>query len=287
MATISPTQVYKIIDLYVKMYNRLLGTTASGLGAGDGTFGASYIGSDIRALIEGSSDVTFADADIQIALAAEAKRLVTRFDADVLIGSAGSQFIAKLSSLSAAARTVSATIRDLDSYMEWFNWNNGSTYWQCLAPPEWYDIFYALRTSHPSKRNMYHPVMEGGTVRGTTYTNALYKVVLPGPTNTDGGSVDYTLFQGGYAYVKWTGGTGAGACSITVTGKNQSNEVETWTLSGTWGVGAFTATQTGYLLTPLTANSLITDVTGVVITGMTGGTLYFEARPPSGRTYPL
>jgi hypothetical protein len=82
-------------------------------------------------------------------------------------------------------------------------------------------------------------------------------------------------------------GVGAGASSIEVTGKDQDGNNETWTLTGTWGAGDFTATQSGVSLTPTNnAYSLITEVTGVTISGATDMTIYIEARIPSGRLYP-
>lgn len=284
MALLTPTQLYKVIDKLTATYQQVLGTGSNGLG--DGTFGASYKAIDLKNLVSGASDSTFCDPDIQIPLSPATSRLSSDLTTSIVWGSISQRVMNALAALCSQATSVDARITDLDSYMQYYNFLNGVTYWQCLAPPDWYYMYYAARSTYPTPRNMYFPVVQGGVVLGNTFLNALARYVIATTTLTDGFTIDYTKWAGGVPYIVWTGGNGAGAVSITVTGKNESGAVETFTASGTWGVGSYVATNTGIVLVGSSPNSLITDVTGVAISGMTAGNCYIEAHAPSGRTYP-
>lgn len=293
----TPTHVYKLADKLCAAYSALRGDLTD-YGAGDGTYGISVKGSDIKEICEGSAESIFSDASLQVALNSTAVKLVDNANTNKVYAFIMGAFFASVNSRAALSRSVSTTINGLDSFMSWYNEGNGSSYWQCLAPPEWYEVYYACTGVRPSANNVYFPVYQGGSVtfrdgsgiEGTeTFTNALWKTVRVASVNTEtlGWQVDRTRYAGGFCYAKWSGGAGAGASSISVAGKDQDGNNETWTLSGTWGSGDFTATQTGVALTP-TNNpySLITEVTGVTISGATDMTIYIEARVPSGRLYP-
>ena len=193
-----------------------------------------------------------------------------------------------LSALCSLARTVNVSISNLDSFMSLYNYGNGASYWQCLAPPDWGEMFTAVYGAVASRHNLYFPVVKDGVVLGNSaFTNALLKLDQSGPTPTDGYTVDWSKYSGGLPYVRWTGGVGSGAVSIVLTGKDQDGNSETYSASGTWGVGNYVATNTGIPLVPSGAAwHLITDATSAVITGMSAGICYFEGRPPAGRVYP-
>jgi len=285
MANLTPTQLYKVIDKLTAVYRQVLGTGSNGLG--DATFGASYKALDLKNLVSGASDSTFCDPDIQIPLSPATSRLSNDLTTQMVWGGISQRTMNALASLCSLATTVDARISDLDSFMQFYNYVNGVTYWQCLAPPDWYYMYYATRATYPSPKNMYYPVVQAGTTLGNTFLLGLARLVIAGPTFTDGFTIDYTKWAGGFPYIVWTGGTsGGGAVSISVTGKDQDGAVETFTASGTWGVGSYVATNTGIALVGSNPNSLITDVTAISISGMTGGTAYIEAHAPSGRTYP-
>jgi hypothetical protein len=184
--------------------------------------------------------------------------------------------------------------------MTWYNTGNASTYWQCMAPPEWYEMYYALYGSRPSSNNVYLQVLKDGTVTLRddddldvieTFTDALYHKVVVGSSVTVsqvGYDIDETKFAGGFCYARWTSGAGSGSVTITIAGLDQNGDNETWTLTGTWGAGDFSATQTGVIFVPSTrAYSLITSVTSVTVSaGITDINLYVESRVSTGRIYP-
>lgn len=285
MGLITPTQLYKLLDKVVATYQQVLGTGSNGMG--DGTFGASYKALDIKNLVNASADVTFADSDLQAILTSASSQLTTKLLTATVVGSQFADFLSALSSLCSVARsTVSATILDLDTYMSWYNYTNAVTYWQCMAPPDFRGIYYAVRSAYPTAKNVYFPVVQGTTVLGQVLTNALRKLII-GTGQTAGYTVDYSQYGGGRPYIVWTGGNGSGAVTITVTGVNQDGTADIYTASGTWGVGSYVATNTGIALTPTGgANNLIVSASDITISGMSAGTCYVEARTPASRTYP-
>lgn len=284
--------VYQLVDALTVVYR------AVRTGCGDGTSGASVAGANIRDICSGLSSSIFIDPSLQTALNASAVSLVTDLNAKKVFSSRCSSFFSAVNQRASLSRTVSSSIVSLDKFMLWYNYSNAGTYWQCMAPPEWRDMFHAIYQTRPNPLNVYFPVIKDGevTIRNDsdedevlTFTNALWKAELVASVATDtlGHEIDETKYAGGFCYVRWTGGGGSGASTITVTGMDQNGDNETWLLSGTWGAGDFTATQTGVVLVPQTnAYSLITKVTDITFSGVTDGTFYVEARPPSGRIYP-
>ena len=262
-------------------------TTAGGYptSVGDGTFGVSLKAFDFANLITGLYDQGFCDPTVQGQLSTPSVNITTNFTAAKLYNYVFGSFYTSLTNLAQMSRSVNSSIVDLDSFMKWYNWTNGTTYWQCLAPPEWGNAFYALRSSYPSPYNVFFPCRVGQTVLGSTFTNALAKYIQ-GTGLTTGFSIPNTSaspgYVGGYAFAQWSSGTGSGTCTITVVGQDQNGSAETWTWSG-----SFAATGTNVSLTPSTHSySLITSVTSVALTGFSAGTFYIEAHEPSGRTYP-
>ena len=299
MALITYTHVYKLVDKMVAAYIALKGTSGSGLGAGSaGAWGASEVGDDIKELIEASADATFADADLQIPLGSPAYALKLNFDVDTLYSVAMSGFLNTLSNVAVGVRaTVDESITDLEKFLYWYNWLDGyedvshtpSKYWRCMAPPEWYYAYYAMRQVRPSKYNLYYPV----TLAIYAGVAALKVVYTTGtPAYTPGTAVDHTKYAGGVPYIVWDTVTASGAASITLKAEDQDGNLDTWTVTpGTWGAGNFTTpSRAGLKLTAVTQPfSLMTDATAHTdwaITNVTTGNFYIEIRPPATRTYP-
>jgi hypothetical protein len=256
------------------------------VGIGDGTYGASAKVLDLASTINGLYDASFADTDIQLGLSSAAKATQLIFTRSIFANWMGS-FVNVLSSVSANARSVDTSIADIDTFLRWYNFKNAVTYWQCMAPPEWRDAYFGVRGAYPDPHNLYFPCTQNAVILGVTYANALAQYNKATTTLTDGATIDPTQFAGGYCYIQWTSGAGSGACTITVVGKDQDGNAETWTGSGTFGSGVYLATNTGLLLTPTNHTySLITDVTSVACTGFTAGIFFVESRQPAGRTYP-
>lgn len=282
---LTATQAYQIIDLLVSDYVAQYGDGAWGFG--DGSWGSSLYTSDLKDLIQGVSVSSFRDIDIQLALGGAARTL-SNYTIDSAFANRWSGFFSVFSSYCANSRSVDSSIVDLDTFLKWYNWTNGVTFWQCLAPPEFRDAYYALRGAYPDAKNVYFAALDGGAVLGEATPDGLYRTVLPA-TNTAGYIIDPTKYVGGEAWLKWTSGGGSGAISISVAGLNHSGAAETWTASGTWGVAPFNAASGEVELTPGTAGALITKVTAApTISGLDPATdCVIEARAPSGRTYPM
>jgi hypothetical protein len=284
MGYLTSSQANKLCDDLVQLYARI----KSGIGASSAS-GAWQVAEHIAALVEASADASFADRSIQSALSAPSISLVNVMQAPKIARSCCSGFFASLSSVAANLGTNPSlspdpvrAITDLDSFLYYYNVTNTGAPNAALQAPEFGELYQLLRGSPIDRLNLYFPV-----VQGATYTNALAKFVVSGAVFTSGFTIDRASYAGGIPYVQWTGGTGSGASTITVTGEDQNGVSGSYTLSGTWGSGAFVATQAGVALTLPSASKLITKVTAVAVTGMTGGTLYVESRPPAGRTWPL
>ena len=289
MSLITPAMVYKLLDDLDAMYLALWGTSGSGLGVGDGTWGASEQAQGTLSRISGATDTSFAVPNIQLVLLPAAIQLQAWCSQFSIYGSLAQKLVPAMSTLCAQANSVNGSILNIDTFMYWYNFLNSASYWQCLAPPDWtimYPTVFGLGSA-PNPLNVYFPCIQGHTYLGTTFTNALAKLVIAGPTTTLGYVIPTANYAGSFAYAQWTGATGSGACSITVHGLDQQGNSETWTLTGTWSDANFNATNTGVALVPSTRTySLISSVTSITVTGMTAGTMYIESRPPSGRVYP-
>lgn len=252
------------------------GTSGSGYGLGDGTFGGSKKQGDLATLVAGSGNISS-----QAILAPTA----SRFPNNTAALNYAASFYGFYSGLNQLANATGVAT-NLDSLMAYYNSGAGGP-WNCLAPPEWINLFNALTGVNPSPANVYAVVLQG-----STYTNGLGKYVLgtgySAPTPSVGvlnssGYIDTTKYAGGAPIVSWSSATGSGTCTITVTGKNQAGTTESYTWSGT-----FAASNAGTALTPgTTATDLIIGTTNISTTGFTGTpTFYVGAQQPAGRTYP-
>lgn len=283
MGLLTPAHVVYLTDKLTAAYLAALGTSGSGYGMGDTTFGASLKALNLKTMVQGSSIGIFADADLQQILTPAAVQLNNSVGAPIatrIFAEKFGPFSRTLNTVAQNARSLDASIVDLDSFMTWENFGNGVTYWQCLAPPDWANMYLALYSVVPNHLNCYFDVLQGAT-----YTNALAKLIV-GTGTTLGASINILpgaqnqtpAYAGGYAWANVSGLTGSGL--LTVTGHDQAGNVETWT-----------HTISGNGLTQLTpsgrAYSLITSVSTVVAAGgISAATIYIEAHRPAGRTYP-
>lgn len=283
MGQITYTQLNTLCDQLCKDYMALYGSAGYGVGTAAG--GVVKGMADIRDIVNGLNDATFRDADLQSLFSPVAVSAVSANTLARIAGTVLANWFNAISSACAAYGVANAiaTISDIQTFMQYFNYGSGGN-WLGLQAPWWRDLYYAVRGSYPDPKCVYFEVLQGASFQGTTFTNALAKYIKGTSTLTDGEIIDYTKYGGGSAYIQWSSGSGSGACTITVAGKNQDNAAVNYTLSGTWGDSNFNASNSGVALTPSVSNSLITDVTSVTITGMTAGTFYVEARRPSGRS---
>ena len=256
-----------------------LGSSGSGLGLGDGTFGLSLKSSDLATIVGASADPSIEAVEAPLVtqwpLAFETSTQFPRFFF---------RYFQALDQLGLAAQPLNAAINSLDTLMYFYNVTTGPFAWACLAAPDWRQAFIdAHNGSAPSPLNVYFECLTGASWGGTTFTNALAKDVKATGTDTvtAGYVIDPTKFAGGFAYLNVTALGGNGV--VTVTGLDQAGNAETWTV---------TVTTTGrVLLVPSThAYSLITKVTpttGIATaSGITSMTATVEANRPAGRTNP-
>lgn len=295
---LTPTQHNKIIDKLATAFNLLRDGMGDGSSTREATTGESLAALQMKEMLEGSADSSFAVAELQTWLVSASLNLIPYISLVPTFLSHWSGLLAAVSQACAQSSSVDSSIVSIETYQTWYNTGNGVTYWQAMAPPEWRTIAFGAFRGYPTSNNVYFPCIEGGTVLAEdddgllnleTFTNALLKVVRASSvdTLTAGKVIDPTKYAGGRPFVQWTGGAGSGASSIELTGLDQNGDIEVYTLSGTWGVGDFVATQTGAVLTPTNnPNSLITKAVSVDITGMTDAEIFFEARPPLNRSYP-
>lgn len=167
-------------------------------------------------------------------------------------------------------------VNSVATYLQYYNYGTGGTN-TAIQSPFFRDLYYRWKGVYPSVNHVGFPVMQGGTYLGTTYTNALGKLVV-GTGFTDGAAVDETKYCGGLGYLKVTGFTGASGL-VTVTGTSFNPATGAFTTGHTWTA---TVTANGnYLLAVGTApaNALITNVSGISAAAaiLAATTIYVEA----------
>lgn len=267
-------------DRLCQAYERMRGGSSYGVGiVGD----TSYTYGALDDLL-GDISAT-ADADIIGGLYATAKVARDSTYAERIFVRQVQGILERLNGLVRAAG-VSATITNIETWLDYYNTGAGGN-WNCLMPPQWREIYYQWKRAYPAIDNLYFEIKEGGTFRGTTYTNALGKFVATGAgtgTFTNGAAVDTAKYAGGVGNLKVSGLAGSGNVTITGTGWNPATGAIT--ASVTWitsvsGDGN-TALAVGAGTAP--ANCLINDVTNITTAaGITAGTIYVEALKPTGR----
>lgn len=268
-------------DHLCQFYERLRGGSSYGVGVvGDTDKGYGAL-DDLLAAIAATSDPDQIGGLYNRAKAARdgtyAERLAVRLSQSVLEG---------LNALVRAAN-IDASITGVESFLTYYNTGAGGE-WNALMPgPQWRELYYQWKRAYPAIGNLYFEVLEGGTFRGTTYTNALGKFVVSGAgtgTFTDGAAVDTTKYAGGIGNLKVSGLTGSGNVTITGTGWNPATNAIT--ASVTWITSVSGDGNTAIVVGGGTApaDCLINNVTNITIAaGITAGTIFVEAKKPTGR----
>lgn len=277
MAAIAVADIVEIADKLTAYWVAALGTDGSGYGlrTSGASGGAWAKADDIVDLV-----IALGDIDQIVSLADPAKTLRNATDAFSVIGRLAEVFINALDTeaLRSAGVASISSVNTLDTFLTYYNTGSGGP-WNALMAPDFRNIFYAAKRGYPTATNVYLEVLQG-----STYTNGLRKLVVTGAgtgTQTAGYDIDSDDYAGGFGQVIMSGITGSGV--VTVTG--------TWRKTdGTVAEGAGTATVSGnntFVLTPPFTNALLLTVTNIAAAnGITSGTLYAEAKRPTGRTNP-
>lgn len=279
MGAVSAATILALTDKYAAYWNCFLGTDGSGLGLGTagGTARAKskVSGSGgLESIILGTNDIVqinFVGANLAL--------LDNQTDAVNAISSYLTQPFADLDKLCRAAGLTGVT--DLNSFLTYYNTGSGGP-WACLVAPDFRVVYDAVKKSNLAVQNAYYEVLNGASFDGNTFTNALRKLVVSGAVQTAGFSIDSTQYAGGFGQVTTSGFTGS-SDTVSVAG--------TWRkVDGTTATGNATATVAGngtVVLTPPFTNALLLSVSSISVgAGITGGTIYAEAKRPAGRTNP-
>jgi hypothetical protein len=269
-----------ILDNACRYYERIRGVdSASAYGVGESTSTYQAYGA-ADAIVDGI--LATADSAVISGLLTVAERMMN---------ATGSARIARdrlrptLVALERMIRDLALTgVTTIEEYLAYYNTGSGGT-WTALQSAQWRDLFYAWKGAYPDKTNCYFEIVQGGTFRGTTYTDALGKFVVSGAgagTFTDGTAVDYTKYSGGTGKINVSSLTGSG--NVTITGIGMDPATGEVTTSKTWitsisGTGLTTVVVGGGTAP---ANCLLVDITNVTIAaGITAGTFYIECHRPA------
>jgi hypothetical protein len=271
MAAITPATVVTLTDKVGAAYIAAIGTDAS-------TYGLGTVGATARAYKKASDLLTLvlatSDNDQIIRMLAGAQSTMNNVDALFAMQGPLTPFLAALTDTCKSAG-LAATIKSLDDFATYYNLN--ATPWQCLFAPDYAQAHKAWKGAMPTNWNTYFEVLQGAT-----YANGLRKLVVVGSTQTAGQDIDNTLYAGGFGQITWSGATGTGVVTVTGTWRKIDGTIET--AAGTASLSGASGTA---VLTPPTANDLLLTVTSVsAAAGVTAGTIYAEAKRPTGRTNP-
>lgn len=294
MAVISVANTNALIDQLCSSYYKAYGTSGSGYGIGASGFGA--YGAAATAV---TNLAAIGDLDPAI----DFGRALTAFRDSMV---ASDRLAERMRALLAAmdrhySRFGGANYSSTESYLDYNNVGGGGT-WTALQDRAWRTLYYAMRSTYPAASNIYFEVLQGTLSDAShLYTNGLGKFVASGAgTGTftkavvegsliDGGSttgsIDSSKYCGGAGSLKVSGLTGTG--NVTVTGIGFDPATETVTTSKTWitsvTANGDTVMTVGAGTAP--ANCLMIMVTNISIAaGISAGTIYVEAKRPSGRS---
>ena len=275
MASITTANLILLLDKVSAAYLAALGTNASG-------FGLGTAGDTVRAYKKFGDLLTLVlalnDADQVLSLLSDTQQ--TQRNCDTL--TAFAQMASRLgTALNNEARRsgnvlgLSSTITDLNSFARYYNTGAGGP-WLCLFAPDFRAIYFALYGVNPDASNTYFEVLQGAT-----YANALRKLVV-GTGMTAGFDIDSTAYAGGFGQLNVSGLTGTGIVTATGDWRDVAGNVLT-AQNGTVNVTANGV----FVLTPPATNALLIKVTNITVPGgITAGTIYAEAKRPTGRTNP-
>jgi hypothetical protein len=262
MPSILPSEVVAYTDKLCAWYLQV----QSGLG--DGTSGASAKVQDMMNVLLNCLSYDELDALLRPTKSLLDASIFTNF-----VSGTVPVFLSALSNL--CGRSGLSGVSDLNTYATYYNLQD-ATKWQCLFNPVFRSVYALWRGgAYPSAYNVYFEVLQG-----SQYPNGLRKLVV-GTGQTAGYTIDDTMYAGGYAYVTWSGVSGSG--TATVTGTWRKTDGTTATGNGTANISGASGSAT---ITPPFSNALILSCSNISVGGITAGTLYVEARSPSGRTNP-
>jgi hypothetical protein len=237
-------------------------------GLGNGTSGASAKVQDMMDILLNCVNYDELDALLRPTKSLLDASIFTNF-----VSGTVSVFLSALSNL--CGRSGLSGVSDLNTYATYYNLQ-AATKWHCLFNPVFRDVYALWRGgTYPSAYNVYFEVLQG-----SEYPNALRKLVV-GSGQTAGYTIDDTMYAGGFAYVTWSGVSGSG--TATVTGTWRKTDGTTASGNGTVNVSGASGSAT---ITPPFSNALILSCSNIAVSGITAGTLYLEARRPSGRSNP-
>ena len=272
MGTINVSQVVGMVDKVTAWYVTVRGSATSGEGMG--TAGSSYGGNDKATELEALGIAT-ADYDIISILGPSFRGLRDNSDIDALAAAYLSSCLSAMNVACAAAGTANSWtgVSDLDTFAGYHNLTT-ATKWQCLFPPDFYGAYSAAVGRAPTNYNVYYEVLQSGG------GNGLGKLII-GTGFSSPGSIDNTLYAGGFGQVTATGVTGSD--TVTVAGTWRKTDGSTATGNGTAAVSSSTTV----VLTPPFTAALLLAVTNITAgAGLTAGTFYAEAKRPSARDNP-
>jgi hypothetical protein len=267
---LTASQLTTLTDYDGQTYVKALGNASSDIGLGDSS---QAIGSDwgvsknVRNQI--ASALAFQSVDFLSYISA-LNSTATRIDAASYVAGVLQPEYNALVSLCASSGI--SGVSSLDTYCSYYNTGAGGP-WSALLSPDFRTLYGILNVgSYPSPWNVYFEVLQG-----TTYTNGLRKLVVGG-SQTAGQDIDPNKYAGGFGQVKWTGVTGSGSASVTGTWRKTDGSTQTGD-----GAAAIAGASGTAVLTPPFPNALLLSVTNISVTGLSAGTIYVEAKRPTGR----
>ncbi len=289
MSVIAATNLNDLLDALGRAWLKLLGSSSSGaskangfgLGELSGTYGAYDAVSDAMTAL-----AAIGSADVAGDLLPVGNRYRDSLSTAAIFGAKTKAFLAAIDRH--CARFGGANYSNLETYLKYLNTGGGGTWTALQDGLAWRDLYYAVKGAYPSNYNCYYEVLQGTTdAEAHLSTNALGKFLVSGAgagAFTDGVAIDSTKYAGGVGSLKVSGLAGSG--NVTVTGIGFDPATRAVTTSKTWITSVTGNGDTAIVVGAGTApaNCLLIDVTNVSIAaGITAGTIYVEAKRPSGR----
>lgn len=259
MPSLTAARLAQITDLIAGAYAALLGTSGSGFGAGDGSFGWSAGLTATLAAISGTGDFPLM-LKIGQPLNTAAGKSAAAFIAGATLHN---WYLAMNSQATSEGFTGVSDLKSLASY---YNTGAGGP-WSALLSPVFDDVYAAVATPTSGTAslgplNLYAPVI----------TNMGSRTV--GGSFAAGTAVDASSFAGAAAArLHFTGGAWSGADAVTVTGIARTGLGATVT-GATFTTGDIEVFGTGsVLLSPTVAGEILLSVTDITLpAAMTAGT---------------
>ncbi len=273
MAVITAAGINAILDHSVQLYARIIGTQASGQGAGVAgqAWGAAQSAGSISTAL-----LALTDLDPVADLVKPVGELLKTVDG---AGIAANHLAPLLSSLQRhVIRFGIPDVNNLDLFLRYLN-TGTVTKWTGLQHPLWRDL--ALRWNPnitPEPCNLYFEVLQGAT-----YANALARLTI-GSAMVPGHSIA-AEYAGGFGQLRVSGLSGSGVVTVTGTAFDPATRstvaARTWTATVNAN-GVVALAPGGGSAAP--ADSLIKSVSAIsAAVGISAGVIYVEAARPAGR----